>query len=1506
MTHGRFRWKAILLLIVCSTLAGAGWHFLHRFQMRSMQPRLLEQATRAENDSPPEYKRAATFLNQYLMVNRDDVDVQARLGILVEDKLPPDPRLVRGIYEEVLRQDGKRHDIRKRLAKFYAKYNGFSDALKRLEELKEAAQYDAEMDVLEGDCMWALATKLAQQDATKEEAENKRAKAKDCYAKAVETAPHNVVAYAQLAKLSIELKKPGNTTQVLEDLIKANPQDAQAYRIRAAFRQNPYNQDVSASRATALGLLGLPYGQIQILTIPALISSKSLLEQLGMNLDGASQDLARARKLAPENVDVLLASAWQETLLARDNGNFNPKSPHVEKARRYLERADQLYPKDARILPQLSNLERAAGQTNKALDALRNALNKATGRARNGLLRELAKLLIAENILEEAKDVIQQLKKNGEPSQNIKFLLGTLAIQQGKWHDATRELEEARPLLVDTPGLAMQTDFYLAMCYEQLNNIDQSLAIYQRARKFDPLKPEPRIGLVNCLASLGRWEEAIEECQSLKELPLARNNVGIQFQRAKVLLLRSLATPSLPNRWSDVTAALNALKADIPHSVEVDILLAEVAAAQGKEKTDDAVEILEAAKKYAPQNVEPWIALAGLAGRASGSASALAILEEAKAKFKDLPELRLAKLRYLPQKKEEALAFLRPLSEGLGEYNPSMQARLLAGLAEAYEKAGDQSEAENLWKELTKLDPNQIRARVALFELYLRMGNQAGMEKALADINDEKTGVEGADGPFGLYGKAVVLIYRAGKGEKDQLADARRYLQSAAVKSPRWSRIPEALAAVAEMEGNGDEAVKYWREAYDLGSRHLPVIQGLVAKLMDTRQYAEADALLRKLEDAAPISGYLQKIAAEASLFSQNTARAVDLTDKAVGKDSKDYKDYIWKGQMFMLGALAKDSPKKVELLGKAEKSLVTATELAGDLPDSWLALVQFHVANKDSDKTWKDKAQAVIKSMQAKVPAAKLPFALARSYEAIHDNVLADKAYQAALSAQPNNLGLLQSMVLFQLNGGQAQKAEPNLRRLLDPNTHWVSVDGSETNASEDLRSWARRTLARTLGFQNNPVKQSQALSFINENLARKPSSLEDQIIKASLLAMTADGRQEAARILEKAYKVRPPTAEQMFILANLYETGWDWPKARNYMQELLSTHANHPEYSKYLATYIGKLLFYDDANGVEEWLPILQKLKPHAFYTLDCLVRYHAKLKNGGAIVSNIKKYLESKDSEPADAADRLALAARSLTELARVDPDVMKKILPECEKLLKSAAEKTGNTASKLAVANFLAHSQRLDESLDLCEQALKELPARQVVPIAVAAVTMSTEPVPKQIQRVEAWVKAGQRQQPENVEWDNLLATLRERDENYAQAEVLYRKVLQKEPQNLVANNNLAFLLGLQGKGAEANAFMSKALDVVVGLNGEVLDTRSVILRIQGKLKEAEKDIREALRQQKTPIRLFHLAQIYQSADDSKKALQFIGEAVQMGLRSEMLHPLERESYRALKLDYELTK
>src|SRR5207302_2686471 len=116
--------------------------------------------------------------------------------------------------------------------------------------------------------------------------------------------------------------------------------------------------------------------------------------------------------------------------------------------------------------------------------------------------------------------------------------------------------------------------------------------------------------------------------------------------------------PSVDRRWAELAKDLERarMKAQMAESdakskvLEVDILRAEVMVAQSEaeearakpndgqgltkraqNKLKEAQDLLEEAKKASPQDIEPWIALAGLAGR-EGRDSALNVLQEAKKK----------------------------------------------------------------------------------------------------------------------------------------------------------------------------------------------------------------------------------------------------------------------------------------------------------------------------------------------------------------------------------------------------------------------------------------------------------------------------------------------------------------------------------------------------------------------------------------------------------------------------------------------------------------------------------------------------------------------------------------------------------------------------------------------------------------------------------------------------------------------------------------------------------
>src|SRR5262249_12509350 len=158
----------------------------------------------------------------------------------------------------------------------------------------------------------------------------------------------------------------------------------------------------------------------------------------------------------------------------------------------------------------------------------------------------------------------------------------------------------------------------------------------------------------------------------------------------------------------------------------------------------------------------------------------------------------------------------------------------------------------------------------------------------------------------------------------------------------------------------------------------------------------------------------------------------------------------------------------------------------------------------------------------------------------------------------------------------GQPQNAEPLLRRMLEPSL----------KSSPAELAWARRNLALAVGLSGGSrAQKDEALALIEANLKTPPPTLEDQLVKGILLANKAERRGEAIALLEKAFKLKKPNADQEFVLAQLYEADGDWPRARTRMLQVLSKYGKHERYPYFVTTFATKLLERDELTEAKLW---------------------------------------------------------------------------------------------------------------------------------------------------------------------------------------------------------------------------------------------------------------------------------------------------------------------------------
>jgi tetratricopeptide (TPR) repeat protein len=138
------------------------------------------------------------------------------------------------------------------------------------------------------------------------------------------------------------------------------------------------------------------------------------------------------------------------------------------------------------------------------------------------------------------------------------------------------------------------------------------------------------------------------------------------------------------------------------------------------------------------------------------------------------------------------------------------------------------------------------------------------------------------------------------------------------------------------------------------------------------------------------------------------------------------------------------------------------------------------------------------------------------------------------------------------------------------------------------------------------------------------------------------------------------------------------------------------------------------------------------------------------------------------------------------------------------------------------------------------------------------------------------------------------------QDLAGAATEYEKVLAADSRNVVALNNLAWILAAEPKTAERALELVARATREVGLTGDLLDTRARVRITLKQFDQAERDLDDAIRLEPTALRWFHLAvsrlgQSPPKADDAAKAFQ---EAKRRGLDTRGIHPADLPTFKVL--------
>lgn len=1440
----RLNYTLLIGLIVGTLVASGAVYGLWRFQLARNSGKMLAEAEAAL--AAKNYREAATYFSQYLAIQPDDDESRIKLANVYadvtdqDDVKPEDWGNAINTMESTLRSLPDAKDLRRRLAELYARVGRIPDALGHVEILlsdTESTKNDTELKSLKAQYLarsgdYDKATNYAYELIGYDDKE-------ETFDETKATAPHEVQVYATLATvLRHRRNDPELGDRVINEMVKVNPESAEAYLLRGQyFTAND-------------------------------------------NKEQGREDFEKAYELDPKNADVLLAMAGT----ASDDDEY-------EQARKYLEAGRDLYPDDTRMYQALAGLEYKQKNYDGAMAEVNAGLKAVAGNKAQILMMFKSDLQLQNEDLEGVRQTIEDMQKVRFPGEYIEWLQARIKLAEGKWFEASQDLEILRPRLSNMFDLATQLELFLGLCYEKLGEWEKARESYTAVLTQNPDNQPALAGRFRAEQRLGvATREETRPTTSSKE----ETDPGIEWQR---FITAQLRLPNEERDWALIDTKLLEMAKE-RNLAEGDVKLMQANLALLREDYPRARQLLQEADKLLPKNLRVRLMAVEVlrADPKQGATVAMKLLEKVQEEFGDLPALRLQRAQLLMNLNPEDLKTqLVALSQAPDDWSNEQKVELWRGMAGVFLNLGMREDTARVLTLSADHQPNNLPTRLALFTLAMESNDDEGMKAAQDKILEIVKDKNNATWLFTEARRQLLAQRLSGQADPAALAQIRILVDRAVTQRPGWNELYLLSAELELMAGNAEAALQNYEKAAELGRGSASSLAQHIRLVSAMGNFRRAKALLDEMPENARQT-LLGPLYAEI-LFRTNEVDNAIASARAVAKaDNKSFQNHYWLAQLLARSVQipGRTEAKQKEAIAEAIIATQRAIELQPESADAWYLLITLNRANGDLEQ-----ARAALREAQLAMSGDNLTLFLAKANEALGAWFDAETMYRSYLDANPDDVGRAQQLAEFYLGNIYRQpdkqdKATPLLNQILK-----AGADGKIKPNDPNLL-WARRMGAKLLAASGDYQQLLKAEKLLASNSQGGTLTLEDKLELANILAPRhePESRRKAVRLLQEVAQIQPLNLAGDLSLGKLYYALGEWNNCKSQMQSTFSRYGNSAAVRE---AYIRMLLEHGAPGDYDEATRHLAKLReiaPNSSSTFVLSVRVAAKTGRQQEARDELLRrlpQLTKGDKFSPEQVKGLALAAGLLVDLGDLD---------NAEKIHRLLAEKEPNQAYGLAM--FLG----LHRSVDQCFEQLNKLhtqeTAGKVLEVGAAVVRKRREEVgDKYDAQIDQWFDRALRENPGSISLLMAQADFRDTQQRYDEAAAILEKLLGRKDlkglRRAVVLNNLSYLVALSGAQSgqiEPLKLVEEAKDIL-GPTSDILDTRAVVQIAKGNFQAAASDLELAVTDQPTPSKYFHKVLAHLGMNENKLAIEAWDKAEALGLKRDSLNPLEYKRYEETK-------
>ena len=423
-----------------------------------------------------------------------------------------------------------------------------------------------------------------------------------------------------------------------------------------------------------------------------------------------------------------------------------------------------------------------------------------------------------------------------------------------------------------------------------------------------------------------------------------------------------------------------------------------------QKKPDEARKILKDAIRKEPEFIGYVSYLALLEAQEKNYEEALSLLDgETRRRGETQAGLLVIKTRIAAQMPaEDAAAVLQSVEEAAENLPQNARLAVMRQLGPAWLMIGDMENTKRVFETLAELEPENVPAKIQLFDLARKLGNEPEMDR-LTEFFKESADEDSAEY---LYCRAtkIIWLFSQEKVTKEELAEAKTLLEKVKEMRPDWPNAVRGLAEVALMEGNYDATIRHLQRVDELGALTMQQLELLVKLLYREGRNAELKELMEKKKGMLPTVDLVYPRKEPTS----SDVDAVPLTSA---------EDYLWAGNIAF----------REKYYQKAEEHFRKTMELAPRNSVGWLALLQVLKA-QDAERETLEK---IVAEMRETLPEEKLPLAEAKARMFLGDTDAAETAFLKALEMYPKDLEILFNLCNLYLNSENPRRAAPHLEKM-------------------------------------------------------------------------------------------------------------------------------------------------------------------------------------------------------------------------------------------------------------------------------------------------------------------------------------------------------------------------------------------------------------------------------------------------------------------------------------------